>query len=71
MNSLRQALGGNAPQQVGFREFARQWTPQAAEAKVRELLSSGQMSQQQYRMLGEQARNLMGANAQGGPALRG
>lgn len=68
MNSLRQAV---VEADGGFREFARQWTPKAAEEKVRELLASGQMSQAQYRALGEQARRLMGANAQGGPALRG
>ena len=36
------------------------WSPQAAEAKVRELLASGQMSREQFDALGEQARRMMG-----------
>ena len=55
------AAGMGAGRQAGaLAEFSRMWSPQAAEAKVRELLASGQMSRQQFDALGEQARRMMG-----------
>lgn len=37
-----------------FAEFKKQWTPSAANAKINELLASGQVTQQQY----EQAKQM-------------
>ena len=65
MNTIRQMQmqrAGSSSQHQGddLAEFSRMWSPQAAEAKVRELLASGQMSREQFDALGEQARRMMG-----------
>ena len=64
MNTIRQMqmqrAGSRQQQGDDLAEFSRMWSPQAAEAKVRELLASGQMSREQFDALGEQARRMMG-----------
>ena len=42
-----------------FRRFASGITPQQAQAKVEELLQSGQMSQEQFESLKKQAQDFM------------
>lgn len=42
-----------------FRRFAAGMTPQQAQAKVEELLQSGQMSQEQFETLKKQAQDFM------------
>lgn len=42
-----------------FRRFASGITPQQAQAKVEELLQSGQMSQEQFESLKKQAQNFI------------
>nr|DAJ69272.1 MAG TPA: Short C-terminal domain [Caudoviricetes sp.] len=42
-----------------FRRFASGITPQQAQAKVEELLQSGQMSQEQFENLKKQAQDFM------------
>ena len=42
-----------------FRRFAAGITPQQAQAKVEELLQSGQMSQEQFETLKKQAQDFM------------
>ena len=42
-----------------FRRFAASMTPQQAQAKVEELLQSGQMSQEQFESLKKQAQDFI------------
>lgn len=42
-----------------FKKFARGMTPQKAEQEINRLLQSGQMSQQQFEQLKEQAQTFM------------
>ena len=42
-----------------FRRFAASMTPQQAQAKVEELLQSGQMSQEQFETLKKQAQDFI------------
>lgn len=42
-----------------FQEFAKGITPQEAERRINELLSSGRMSKQQFNNLVNQAKNFM------------
>lgn len=42
-----------------FRKFARGVTPQQAQQEVERLLQSGQMSQEQFQQLQEQAKEFM------------
>ena len=42
-----------------FRKFAQGMTPQKAQQQVQQMLSSGQMSQQQFQQLQTQAQDFM------------
>ena len=42
-----------------FRKFARGMTPQKAQQEIERLLQSGQMSQEQFQRLQEQAKEFM------------
>jgi hypothetical protein len=42
-----------------FKKFAQGMTPQKAEQEINRLLQSGQMSQQQFEQLKEQAQDFM------------
>lgn len=42
-----------------FRKFARGMTPQKAQQEIERLLQSGQMSQEQFQQLQEQAKEFM------------
>ena len=42
-----------------FKQFSQSTSPAFAEQKVKELLSTGQMSQEQYNQLGKQAQQFM------------
>ena len=42
-----------------FQDFAKEITPQEAERRLNELLSSGRMSKQQFNSLANQARQFM------------
>lgn len=42
-----------------FQQFAKSMTPAGAKAKVKELLSNGQMSKEQFEELKSQAQNIM------------
>jgi hypothetical protein len=42
-----------------FKQFSQSTNPALAEQKVKELLSTGQMSQEQYNQLGKQAQQFM------------
>ena len=44
---------------ANFRDFAKTITPEGAKQKVEQLLASGQMSQEQYQQLQNQAKFLM------------
>lgn len=52
-------MPSNNPMQIlsEFRKFAQGMTPQGAKAEVERLLQSGQMSQQQFEKLKNQAEN--------------
>ena len=57
MGSRRAARPNNPLAMVAeFRKFAAGMTPQKAEAEINRLLSSGQMSQEQFAELQEQAK---------------
>ena len=53
--------GGKNPLQLfqNFQRFASGITPEKAQQKVQELLSSGKMSQRQFQQLQQQAKSLM------------
>lgn len=61
-NPMMQMLSGRAKPNnplamvAEFRKFAAGMTPQKAEAEINRLLSSGQMSKEQFANLQEQAR---------------
>lgn len=61
-NPMMQMLSGRARPNnplamvAEFRKFAAGMTPQKAEAEINRLLSSGQMSQEQFAQLQEQAK---------------
>lgn len=56
-NTLKSATPSNNPMQMlsEFRKFAQGMTPQGAKAEVERLLQSGQMTQQQFEQLKQQA----------------
>lgn len=57
MGSQRAARPNNPLAMIGeFRKFARGMTPQQAQHEVERLLQSGQMSQEQFQQLQEQAK---------------
>lgn len=43
-----------------IREFARQWTPQSAQAKINEMLQSGQINGQQLEQAKQMAQQIQG-----------
>lgn len=43
-----------------IREFARQWTPQSAQAKLNEMLQSGQINGQQLEQAKQMAQQMQG-----------
>ncbi len=56
-STLKSAMPSNNPMQMlsEFRKFAQGMTPQGAKAEVERLLQSGQMTQQQFEQLKQQA----------------
>ena len=67
-NPLNQFLRGNQQQSLSnnplamiseFRKFAAGMTPERAKQQVEQMLSSGQMSQEQFQQLQEQAKEFM------------
>lgn len=56
-STLKSAMPSNNPMQIlsEFRKFAQGMTPQGAKAEVERLLQSGQMTQQQFEELKQQA----------------
>lgn len=57
-NAQRPTMTNNPLQMISeFRKFAQGITPQGAKAEVEKLLQSGQMSQQQFEKLKNQAEN--------------
>lgn len=56
-----QQMQGNNPMAMlqEFRKFAQGITPQRAQQQVQQMLSSGQMSQQQFQQLQSQAKDFM------------
>lgn len=54
-------MRGNNPMAMlqEFRKFAQGMTPQKAQQQVQQMLSSGQMSQQQFQQLQTQAQDFM------------
>lgn len=55
-NAQRPTMTNNPLQMISeFRKFAQGITPQGAKAEVEKLLQSGQMSQQQFEQLKQQA----------------
>lgn len=56
-----QQMQGNNPMAMlqEFRKFAQGMTPQRAQQQVQQMLSSGQMSQQQFQQLQSQAKDFM------------
>lgn len=54
-------MQGNNPMVMlqEFRKFAQGMTPQKAQQQVQQMLSSGQMSQQQFQQLQTQAQDFM------------
>lgn len=67
MNPLAQIMGnqamGNMPvmQMVQkFKEFQRMWTPQTAQAKLNEMLGSGQINAQQLEQAKQMASQMRG-----------
>lgn len=56
-----QQAQGNSPMAMlsEFRKFAQGMTPQRAQQQIQQMLSSGQMSQQQFQQLQSQAKNFM------------
>lgn len=54
-------MQGNNPMTMlqEFRKFAQGMTPQKAQQQVQQMLSSGQMSQQQFQQLQTQAQDFM------------
>lgn len=62
-NPMMQMLGSRAPNNplamvAEFRRFAQGMTPQKAEQEVNRLLSTGQMSKEQFAQLQAQAKEL-------------
>ena len=59
-NAQRPTMTNNPLQMISeFRKFAQGITPQGAKAEVEKLLHSGQMSQQQFEQLKNQAENFV------------
>ena len=59
-NAQRPTMTNNPLQMISeFRKFAQGITPQGAKAEVEKLLQSGQMSQQQFEQLKNQAENFV------------
>ena len=63
-SSLFQRPQNNSPAEDGgllgrFQAFAKEITPQEAEKRLNALLSSGQMSRNQFNALADQAKQLM------------
>ena len=56
-----QQAQGNSPMAMlsEFRKFAQGMTPQKAQQQIQKMLSSGQMSQQQFQQLQSQAKDFM------------
>ncbi len=56
-----QQPSGSSPMEMlsEFRKFAQGMTPQKAQQQIQQMLSSGQMSQQQFQQLQSQAKDFM------------
>lgn len=65
--SPRQMAGNNPLTLLAeFKKFAQGMTPQGAQKQIQQMLSSGQMTQEQFQQLQEQAKDFMrmlGANS--------
>lgn len=60
-NPMQQTQSASNPIQMiaQFRQFAKSMTPQKAQRQIEQMLTSGQMSQEQFESLKQQAQSFM------------
>lgn len=60
-NPMQQTQSASNPMQMiaQFRQFAKSMTPQKAQRQIEKMLTSGQMSQEQFESLKQQAQSFM------------